>query len=70
MADDLVLHRRMSADRSWDAALARLPAAGMIDWAVAHQHATNVTCHRGRGRITRIRASSRLTMALAALGVG
>ena len=52
-------HRRMSADGTWDQALARLVAAaeraGMIDWAVAvdstiaraHQHATNVTRHTG-----------------------
>jgi putative transposase len=69
----------MSADGTWDVVLARLlsaaEAAGVIDWAVAvdstiaraHQHATNVTRHTGGlGRITRIRASSRLTTALAA----
>ena len=52
-------HRRMSADGTWDAVLARLlsaaEAAEAIDWAVAvdstiaraHQHATNVTRHTG-----------------------
>src|SRR5829696_7711038 len=52
-------HRRMSADGTWDAVLARLLAAaddaGIIDWAVAvdstiaraHQHATNITRHTG-----------------------
>jgi len=53
-------HRRMSADGTWDAVLARLlsaaEAAEAIDWAVAvdstialaHQHATNVTRHTAR----------------------
>lgn len=52
-------HRRMAAEGTWDAALAKLTAAadaeGRVDWAVsvdstiarAHQHATNVTRHTG-----------------------
>jgi transposase len=52
-------HRRMSAQGTWDAVLARLLAAaeeaGIIDWAVAvdstiaraHQHATNITRDTG-----------------------
>ena len=67
-------HRRMSAEGIWDAVLSRLlttaEAAGAIDWSVAvdstiarahlarHQRHPP---HRGLGRITRIRASSRLT---------
>jgi transposase len=55
-------HRRMSADGTWDAVLARLlsvaEAAGIIDWSVAvdstiaraHQHATTVTRHPGQTR--------------------
>jgi transposase len=53
-------HRRMSADGTWDAVLARLLAAaedgGIIDWAVAvdstiarAQHATNISRHTGAG---------------------
>lgn len=52
-------HRRMSADGTWDAVLARLLTAaedaGILDWAVsvdstiarAHQHATNLTRDTG-----------------------
>jgi transposase len=76
-------HRRLRADGTWDAVLARLLAAadeaGIIDWSVsvdstiarAHQHATNITRDTGGlGQITRIWRASRLTTALAGLEAG
>lgn len=76
-------HRRMAGDGTWDTVLAKLTAAadsaGMVDWAVSVDSTNHRACastrherqppHGGLGRITRNRASSRLTMRSGVLAV-